>query len=177
LLCEDDAHRRLAVAYMKRCGIRTERVVVEQVASRQRHGGNIGWVLDEFPRQLRACRQRHKTKADTQLIVMVDADTLDADERRRQLDERLTREGYDKLAGSDPVVLLIPRRHVETWIRSLLGQQVSEDDDCKGWDKPTKDEIRQAAQTAYGWARDNPKPGPTCVPSLRAALPEWRKIG
>jgi hypothetical protein len=177
LLCEDDAHSRLALAYMKHCGIRTDYAVDPQVASRLKHGGNVGWVLDQFPRQLHACRQRHKARANTQLIVLVDADTFDVDERRRHLDERLTQAGYDKLAADDPVVLLIPRRHVETWIRSLLGDQVSEEDDCKGWKTPTRDEIRQAAQVVYGWARDHPKPGPTCVPSLQAALPGWRKIG
>ncbi len=177
LLCEDDAQGRLAIAYMKRCGIRTERVVVEQIASRMKHGGNVDWVLDQFPRQLHACRQRHKAKANTQLIVFIDADKFDVDERRRHLDERLTRAGYDRLVADDPVSLLIPRRHVETWIRSLRGHQVAEDDDCKGWEKPTKDDIRQAAQIVFGWAHDHPIPGPTCVPSLQVALPEWRKIG
>ena len=37
--------------------------------------------------------------------------------------------------------------------------------------------IRQAAPLLHGWARDQPKPGPTCVPSLQTALPEWRKVG
>jgi hypothetical protein len=81
------------------------------------------------------------------------------------------------LAANDPVVLLIPRRHVETWICSLRGEGVTEDGDCKDWDKPTKDQIRQAADTAYQWARPNAIYGPTCVPSLKTALPEWRKIG
>lgn len=93
LLCEDDVQQRLATAYMKRCGIRTERVVVERVARRQTHGGNVGWVLDQFARELKACRQRHKAKANTRLIVFLDADALEVNERRRRLDERLTRAG------------------------------------------------------------------------------------
>jgi hypothetical protein len=59
------------------------------------------------------------------------------------------------LTTTDPVALLIPRRHVETWICSLIGRTVTEEDDCKDWDRPTRDEIRQAANTTYEWARDN----------------------
>jgi hypothetical protein len=177
LLCEDDEHRRLAVTYMNRCGINTSRVVVERVASRLQQGGNVGWVLDEFPRQMHACRQRHKAKANTLLIVMVDADMLEVAARRHQLNERLALAGYDGLSVNDPVALLIPRRHVETWIRALLGEGVTEEDDCKAKNRPTRDEVRQAADTAYQWSRPNANAGPTCVPSLALALPEWRKIG
>jgi hypothetical protein len=175
-LCEDDEHRRLAIAYLKHCRINTDRLVVEKVASRLQQGGNVGWVLSEFPRQLHACRQRHK-RAKTLLVVMLDADQHTVEQRRRQLNERLKHEGHEDLDADDPVALLIPRRHVETWVCALLGQVVTEEDDCKGRCKMTKAEIRQAAQTAYEWARENATPGPTCVQSLRTAFPEWRKLG
>jgi hypothetical protein len=139
-------------------------------------GGNVAWVLREFPKQVHACRQRQK-RANTRLIVLVDADNFTVDERRRQLDERLRQAGHEGLSATDPVVLLIPRWHVETWICSLLGNSVTEDEDCKDWDKPSREQIRQAAHTAYEWARENARPGPTCVPSLHIALPNWRKIG
>jgi hypothetical protein len=175
LLCEDDGHRRLAVAYMNRCRI-NRRVVVEKVASRLQRGGNVDWVLREFPAELRACRQRHQ-RAKTLLVVVVDADNLTVDERRRQLNDRLEVAGYEELTANDPVALLIPRRHIETWIRSLLGEEVTEDDDCKDWKKLTKGELRQAADTAYQWARPNAIAGLTCVRSLTTSLPEWLKIG
>jgi hypothetical protein len=162
---------------MERCGLKTEEPYLKSVvASRMQHGGNVDWVLRAFPFQLHACRQRAK-KAKTLLIALVDADKFTVDQRRRQLDDRLQQAGYEELNATDPVVLLIPRWEVETWICSLLGKTVTEDDDCKGWVKPTRDEIRQAARTAYEWARENATPGPTCVPSLKAALPEWQKIG
>jgi hypothetical protein len=175
LLCEDEAHQRLAVAYMNRCGIH-RRDVIDVVASRQKQGGNVGWVLDEFSRQLQACRQRHKAKANTLLVVVVDADTYTVDERRREFNDRLKQARQDELRADDPVALLVPRRHVETWIRSLLGRSVTEDEDCKGSSKPSKEDIRQAADTLHEWARENATPGATCVPSLSAAFPEWRKI-
>lgn len=175
-LCEDDEHRRLALAFMKRCrNINTDRVVVEIVASRLQQGGNVGWVLEQFPRQLHACRQRQK-KAQTLLVVVLDADQFTVEERRRQLDASLKQATYEALDANDPVAILIPRRHVETWICALLGEAVNEEQDCKGHLKMTRAEIRQAADTLCEWTRENATPGATCVPSLAAAFPEWRKI-
>ncbi len=176
LLCEDDAQHRLAIRYMQQCDINTDRVVTPSIASRMQHGGNVAWVLREFPRLLHASRQR-SAKAETLLVVLADADRHGVDERWRQLNRELKRAGYEELKADDPVAaLLIPRRHIETWICSLLGDSVTEDDDCKGRRKLTKAEMTQAAKTAYDWARPNPVPGPTCVPSLAVALPQWRKI-
>lgn len=177
LLCEDDAQRRLALAYMNRAGIRTGHVVDPLVASERCQGGNVDWVLREFPRQLHACRQRQH-KAKTLIVVLVDADESTVEERRRQLEDGLDQPGYEKLAPGDPAALLIPRRHIETWLCSLLHMTVSEEENCKGRKKKwEKEDFRRAADTAYEWARENATPGPTCVSSLRTAFPAWRKIG
>jgi hypothetical protein len=161
---------------MKQCNIDVDRAVVEEVASRKQHGGNDAWVLAHFVDQLHACRQRAK-KAKTLLVVFIDADRWTVDERRREFNLRLEQVGREPLHDKDPFVLLIPRRHIETWISSLLGQTVNETDSYKTGKAPSKPQIREAAQTLFEWARENARPGPTCVPSLATALPQWRKIG
>jgi hypothetical protein len=175
LLCEDDAHQRLALEYMKRCGINT-RDVVPRVGSRMQKGSGKQWVIQEFPRQLHASRQR-SSRARTLLVVLVDADEDTVAHREQSLWDRVSSAGYDPRRHDDPIVLLIPRWHVETWIRALLGQAVDEDQQYKVWGFPSRDQMKTAAQTAYQWARENATPGPTCVPSLARALSEWRKIG
>jgi hypothetical protein len=132
-------------------------------------GGNVSWVLREFPRQLQACRQRHSTHANTLLVVVVDADDFEVGERQAHLAQSAAR------TETDPLAILIPKRHVETWIRCALGAQVNEIDDYKR-PEPKKAEVRAAAKMIYGWARENPAPQPTCVPSLKNALAEWRKV-
>jgi hypothetical protein len=104
------------------------------------------------------------------LIVVADADHHTVAERCSHLD------GSIGVSYTDLLVVLIPGRHVETWIRAALGYEVNEIDDYK---HPTlkKDYIRAAANQIHGLARDNPEPGPTCVDSLRTSLPQWRKIG
>ncbi|NOT02033.1 MAG: hypothetical protein HOP29_15575 [Phycisphaerales bacterium] len=169
LLCEDDEHERLVRAYLKACGHNTKEPYLRpRNASRAVNGGNVGWVIREFPNELNACRKRH---ANTLLIVVVDADDFTTGERREQLP------CDPPLSSGDSVVILIPKRHVETWIRSATGGKVNEVDDYKR-PKPTNSQIiDEAARTIRGWSRDNPTPGPTCVTSLRDALPEWRRVG
>jgi hypothetical protein len=130
----------------------------------------VGWVLQQFPIELRACRQRHNVRANTLLIAVADADNYEVAERRNHFQLE------PPISPNDPVVILIPKRHVETWIRTALGSVVNERDDYKN-PKLEKTEIRQAANAIHAWARDNPPPVATIVPSLRTALSEWRRIG
>jgi hypothetical protein len=171
LLCEDDEQERLVRFYMHHCGLKTDPPYLYPInASRKVHGGNVTWVIREFPKQLEACRKRHAAYASTLLIVVMDADQGQVVERRGQLI------CDPAVSGKDPLVVLIPRRHIETWIRAALNIYVDETTDYKN-PVPTKSEVRVAVATIHSWARDNPQPGPTCVPSLKTALPEWRKIG
>jgi hypothetical protein len=137
-------------------------------------GGNVGWVLNEFPKELQGCRRR---QARSLLIVVTDADDVTVDTRRRQLLDRLKLEECQEFGQDEPAALLIPKRHVETWMRALLGESVTEQQDCKPHKAPTKEEVREAAHTLYAWSRPHATIGSTCVPSLEMALPQWRKIG
>jgi hypothetical protein len=176
LLCEDQEHERLVIAFLKQCGIRSPgRVLRLRVASKLRAGGNIGWVLDEFPNELRVFRSR-QTKAESLLIVVIDADNASVENRRRELNERAERAGLEPIQKDEAIALLVPKRHIETWIRALLGDTVKEDDICKTNKSLTKEEVRQAAQRLYEWSRPNAAPGLTCVLSLSTSLPAWRMI-
>ena len=164
LLCEDDAHEQLVRSYLKKIVGYNSRNVRPLNASRQVHGGNVGWVLREFPKQLQACRNRH---AHTLLIVIIDADDFTVDQRSASL----SNEGA--FSEADPLVLLIPRRHVETWIRVALGEEVNETATYKKPAPKSKD-FSTAASQIYQWVRQIPPPDLRNVPSLLGALPNWR---
>ena len=106
---------------------------------------------------------------------MVDADMETTQQRRSQLSDALVAAEMRERDNDEPIVVLIPKRHVETWIRALLDSPVDEDTDYKK-PKPTPNEIRQAAETLHQWTRPGAAAGPTSPPSLTASLPEWRKI-
>lgn len=170
-MCEDDPQERLVRSYLKVCGLNTEPpYFVLLNASREVHGGNVGWVLREFPKQLHACRQRHATQANTLLVVVADADSFTVVDRQGHLI------ADPPVSPTDPLVMLIPRRHIETWIRAATGQPVNETDSYKN-PEPKKSEVRAAAAAIHGWSRNTPQPGPTCVASLLSTLPRWRRIG
>ena len=168
LLCEDDPHAQLVRRYLKKAGLDTNPpVFIPRNASREVHGGNVGWVLREFPRELVACRHRHSVNANTLLIAIVDADHFTVAQRRAEM----------VAFANDPVVVLIPRRHVETWIRAVQDlETIDETTDYKR-PEPSRAGIRDAADQIYAWAHGNPLPSFRSVPSLSDSLAEWRKIG
>ena len=177
LLCEDEAHQRLVRAFLKRCGISNlDRLLTEKVASKLKKGGNDVWVLENFHIELQAVRQRQKAKAETLLIVVIDADKHSVVERRSELNVRAKNAEMEQL-GEEEIALLIPKRNIETWFRALLGETVDEEKDYKNNQKPTKEEIRQAAEKLYEWSCPGATLGKSCAPSLAASLPIWQMIG
>lgn len=171
LLCEDDPQEQLVRYYLKECRLDTrEPLFRSRNASREVAGGNVHWVLREFAKELKVCRKRHKSHAKTLLIVVVDADDFTVEERRRHLS------ADPPISEADPLVVLIPRRHIETWIHAAAGVDVDETTDYKTRGL-TKSHVRAAARIIRGWAQGSPPPGATCPQSLLASLTEWRRIG
>lgn len=174
LLCEDDAHAQLVRRYMQKCDLETERSFIPRIASRAVHGGNVKWVIEEFAKELYACRKRN-ILTKTLLIAVLDADNLEVAERRKQLKDNAEFSGQDSF-----LVLLIPRRNVETWIQYALNpsHSLNETDDYKKSSKKLdKSQFRAAANQIYDWVHMNPKPDLPDVPSLMESLDMWRRIG
>ncbi|MGH9481924.1 MAG: hypothetical protein ACRD1L_07495 [Terriglobales bacterium] len=130
-------------------------------------GSGEQYVRQQFPRELENLRAR-MPRAQTILIVMTDADRLTTAQRRSQLAGALP---------GEPVVILIPKRHVETWLGALNGHAVNEDDDYHGQFSSTR-EINAAARALYASSRPNQPQPANCahLPSLLDSLPEWSRI-
>src|SRR5262245_18375594 len=71
------------------------------------------WVRQGYLAEVIGLRRR---AANTALIVAIDADTIEVEQRRRQLDAAAS-----SLAG-EKIVHLIPKRNIETWILCLKRQ-------------------------------------------------------
>lgn len=175
ILGEDQEHINLVCRYLLRAG-QNDRAF-RRVALPGNRGCGSQHVREQFPKQVKECRGTLGRRTACLLIVITDADDLTTAERERTLHAELTRENEAVLENDEPVVILIPKWQVETWVKCLLGQAVSEDD--RNTDRPsvTPTQIRDAAQVAFGWARPNAQVPANCVPSLTAALPRWRRIG
>jgi hypothetical protein len=174
VLGEDTEHQNLIRKYLQRVG-HDERAIRFEALPASRGSGSQ-FVRTQFPRQVAACRGILGRKTRCLLIVITDADNLSVQDRERTLENELRKFGHDPITANEPIVILIPKWQVETWIKCLLGQTMDEDDRESDHPPVTASEIKASAETLFNWTRNNAQVGLTCVPSLRAALPRWRKI-
>jgi len=165
VLVEDVAQQNLIRRFLERCG---STVVRWCPLAKSVGGSGTKYVADQFPEELRWAKGR---TAATLLVVMTDADNLSTAQRRAQL---------GNVAADDPVAILIPKRHVETWLGALNNQAVDEQTNYHTHTSQFSSvaEIRAAALALFAITRPN-QPVPKAVSnlaSLLASLPEWRKI-
>jgi len=165
-------HVRLVRRYVQRAVGRDQ--AIRELPLPAPRGSAEQFVRTQFPGQVKECRQR-AAHASTLLIVVIDADTGTVENRRGQLAAELQGQGLRPLSDTDPVAVLIPRRNVETWILCLVGRTVDEDTGYSGA-RVGRDQIKQAARTAFEWSRPGAEVPDRCVPLLRASFPEWRRI-
>ena len=123
---------------------------------------------------LRAYRAR-AARAQSLLVVAIDADAGDVARRSRQLEDSLVAEGLSPRTRAEKIIHLIPKRNVETWILNLNGHPVDEETDYSRH-PDVEGLILPAAQTLYDWTRPNAVIPPHCVPSLRLAIDELRRL-
>jgi hypothetical protein len=110
--------------------------------------------------------------------VIIDADLKSTQLRAKQLSDELETAGQDARSEDDPIVVLIPKRHVETWIRALLGKSAEETTNYKRapYRPPTSADVKNATAKLYEWTHPAAHAPLTSAPSLIASIPEWRKI-
>lgn len=172
VLAEDRRQQQLIFRYLRRIGleIHAMRLLLPSAGSGEQ------WVREQFPKELSEYRRR-SARAETKLIAVTDADTLSVEERLAQLDGRLRDDGVDLVRmDNEQVVRLIPRRNVETWLLCLNGIVVEEGEDYKKTRHDWDDLIQPAANTLYAWTRPNARIPDQCVPSLRHAIGELRRL-
>lgn len=165
ILVEDTAQRDLLHHFLRACGLSSRQTHFK--VSPSSHGSAEQYVRDEFPREIRDLRRRQWI--DSMLIVMTDTGTVAA--RRAELARALRPD--PPVEPGEPIVLLIPKRNVETWIRYCMGRRVDETTDYSRR-KPEPSAIRDAAQCLLAAARAQPHPA--APDSLAQALPALRRI-
>jgi hypothetical protein len=107
---------------------------------------------------------------------VIDADTGSIDDRRQQLVRALRDAGVAPRGPAEPILNLIPKRNVETWVLCLNSKVVDEERDYRHDAGVDAQSIKQAAQILYDWTRPNAALPDQCVPSLRDCLPEFGRI-
>ena len=172
VLAEDGRHEGFVRRYLYRLGYSRHDIRFEPLPSGR--GCGEQWVRARYAAEVKEYRARSAC-AKTALVVAVDADTGDVNRRLFQLSDALIQAQLASRAGGELIAHLIPKRSIETWILCLNDRHVDEDTDYSqeaGIDR----QIPSAAIAFFEWSRANVTPPGHCIPSLRLAIPEVRRL-
>ena len=115
IVCEDKQQATFIRKFLEK---RTRRIHLVRTSQ---GGAGDQFVRNTYPEQLDAVR-----KQGGALVIMIDGDKYNIEQRQKQLDEACKQRGVEPRVPSDNVVVLVPRRNIETWFAYLDGEEVDE---------------------------------------------------
>ena len=164
----------LAYRYLIARGVKAHAVRIRE--SPFGRGSAERWVLERFPTETRAYRQRQMS-VESALIVMIDADKHPVQYRLDQLAQVLKDSHEPPLASSDKIARLIPKRNVETWILCLNDEHnLDEAADYTQERHDWHELIPIAAETLSQWTQSKTEPPAYCLSSLRTGIKELKRL-
>lgn len=172
MLAEDERHQRFIRSFLYGKGLKLHQIRMEPLPSGR--GCGEQWVRDRYVASVRALRAR-TAKAESALIVAIDADITPVTRRQRQLQEALSLAGLEKRGNNEAICHFVPKRHIETWILYLTGQSVDEDSDYKKM--PGVDEAIARAAGGFFKLMQSIPAGSNTIESLTLAIPEAWRLG
>lgn len=137
ILCEDRQTQCFIRYFLMQKGYDRHEIHLEPLP--QSHGGaGDKWVRTRFPELIKAYHNR-KRKASTCLIVAIDADPNGTFETR----SRWLKNTCDDLNISfrdeeDSVLVIVPKRNIETWLAYLRGETVDEDTEYRKYEEESE---------------------------------------
>lgn len=171
VLAEDRRHQNFALGTLKKAGYGLHEIYLCPLPAGR--GAGEQFVRSNFPGQVQALRQR-KARAETPLMVLVDADTRPTEQLRRMLAEELEGRRMDPVGPDERAGVLVPRRNIETWVVVLNGQTADESADYKS---QVSDAELQPAGRAFLDGLRSATPGPAnWLPSMLESAAEARKV-
>jgi hypothetical protein len=120
VLCEDDLHQQLVERLADRWSIGPRQRRIDAAPSAL--GSASQYVLAHFAGAVKRWRAESHD-ANVGLLVVVDGDERGVAARRQQLAQALKDAQLVPLAPSDPVAIVVPTWHIETWIGWLCGHR------------------------------------------------------
>ncbi len=173
VLLEDEHHEMLVRRYLIKCGLKSHEMRIDRSPSGQ--GSAESWVRKRFVEETNEYRNR-QARAQTALIVMIDADIGTVQDRLNQLDEALTESGEKTVGKRERIARLVPKRNVETWILCLNERVVDEETDYRSTGNNWNELIPTASETLWEWKRSPAEPPDHCVASLRTGVRELKRL-
>jgi hypothetical protein len=173
ILCEDKQTDSFIRRFLKTAhGIQTHDL---RVLPYPREGKGCGedFVKKHYAGELIKLRTRQH-RANTALIVAIDADIKEISERIQELNAACTDASIEPNTNKNNVAFVIPKRNIETWIHYLNGKEV---DETTPYPKFNKNEAscQPAVEKLHDLCQQKITP-PDFPESLTAACIEYRKV-
>jgi len=127
------------------------------------------WVRQHYPNELKALRARHPR---TLLCVATDADTLSVAQRIRTLEQQCLEQSVAARTAKEAVVLLVPKRNIESWLAYLRGSPIDESQHYPRHRRESDCHTEVLALLSMCQQGSLRQPAP---PSLIAACAEWQR--
>ena len=169
LLCEDSQTDAFVRRFLRRRNFGSRDVRTLPLPKGRQSGEQ--WVRRRYPAELRAVRGRQ----GAYLIVVTDADDRSTNDRRAQLGAACAEQGVPLRTGADPVLLIVPRRNIETWLAYLdAGEPV--DEQVKYPRLKRERDCDRHANELFRMCRGARQLDEAAPPSLREACEEYAKL-
>ena len=169
LLCEDQSTDTFVRRFLGKRRFTMHDIRTLPLPSGRQSGEQ--WVRVRFPDELAAIRRR----SNDFLIVVTDADSCTTAERRAQLDQECDRRGIPQQTASDRVIVVIPRRNIETWFE-FLDRGVEVDEIVSYAKRFDASDHRALADRLYRICHEDQRLPDSAPPSLVESCAEYTKL-
>lgn len=171
VLAEDRRQQNFARGLLKEAGFDKTQIRFSSLPTGR--GAGEQFVREHYPDELKAVRRR-AARAATALLVIIDADRRQTAEVRDCLRRELANGRIDPPDQEERVGVLVPRRHIETWVVVLRGEGTDEEEDCKS--RVSDSELQGAGGSFAHVARSSGPPPANWLPSMKDSVSEARKV-
>lgn len=173
VLAEDIRQQQIVRGYLRRCGLESH--MMRLLPCPAGSGSGEQWVRERFLEEVKAYRKR-RARANTALIVILDADNLSVPARLAQLDGKLDEGQADRIRMDEQIARLVPKRNIETWILCLNDVAVDEANDYSRTEQEWPTLVRSGVEALYEWTRPNRQLPANCIPSLQLGVVELKNL-
>ena len=124
VLCEDKLSHCFVRRFLIAQGVNGRKIIMTSLPAA---GCGEQYVRQQFPRYLTALRS--KSFDSNVLVVVIDADAKSYAERRNQFDEMCQQAKVQICTENDRLLIFIPKRNIETWVKYFDGESDDEEHD------------------------------------------------
>lgn len=169
LLCEDSQTDAFVRRFLKRRNFQGRDIRTRELPSGAQSGEQ--WVRERYPDELKAIRGRQ----NAYLVVVTDADRNSTAERRAQLDAACDENQVPRRGDRDPVLVIVPRRNIETWLRYLGGGTAVDETATYPRLRRERDCVTHA-NNLHRMCHETQRLDENAPPSLRESCAEYPKL-